>query len=273
VTGVPLVWTGRVRRRIDSPDGERPVNPGDQALHVVHALFFFPRGGSAQVARSLTAALPEHGVAAALASGSLGGPGDLGHAPTFFRRADVATVDYTPAAGLADPLAAPVPFQPSFEDRPGSPDRVFAAVGDEPYERLVEAWAGALERAGKYLVLCGDFNVARSYIDVHPALRKDMIGQSAPERTLIEQLLSGGDLVDVGRHVEPDNDRLFTWWAPWRNLRQRNMGWRLDYVAASRALVDETVHCTHYRDVGTSDHGPVIAHLRDAPLADAERPA
>jgi glycosyltransferase involved in cell wall biosynthesis len=124
------------------------VNPGDQALHVVHALFFFPRGGSAQVARSLTAALPEHGVAAALASGSLGGPGDLGHAPTFFRRTDVATVDYTPAAGLADPLAAPVPFQPSFEDRPGSPDRVFAAVGDEPYERLVEAWAGALERAG-----------------------------------------------------------------------------------------------------------------------------
>ncbi|MFN0253464.1 MAG: exodeoxyribonuclease III [Kofleriaceae bacterium] len=135
------------------------------------------------------------------------------------------------------------------------------------------AWAAVLRTAGKHLVLCGDFNVARSYIDVHPALRKDMIGQSAPERALIEQLLAGGDLVDVGRHVEPDNDRLFTWWAPWRNLRQRNMGWRLDYVAASRALVDDTVHCAHYRDVGTSDHGPVIAHLRDTPLDDAARPA
>jgi exodeoxyribonuclease III len=128
------------------------------------------------------------------------------------------------------------------------------------------SWAAALHTAGKHLVLCGDFNVARAPIDVHPVLRKDMIGQSAPERTLIEQLLEQG-LVDVGRHVEPDNDRLFTWWAPWRNLRQRNIGWRLDYVAASVALVDETVLCKSYRDVGTSDHAPVIAHLRDTPRA------
>ena len=126
------------------------------------------------------------------------------------------------------------------------------------------AWAGALEADGKHLVLCGDFNVARTDIDVHPSLRKPMIGQSTAERALIEALLGYG-LVDVGRHVDPDNDRLFTWWAPWRNQRQRNIGWRLDYVAAARALVDETVHCVVYRDVGTSDHAPVIAHLRDTP--------
>ncbi|MBA3393871.1 MAG: exodeoxyribonuclease III [Deltaproteobacteria bacterium] len=129
----------------------------------------------------------------------------------------------------------------------------------------MEAWAGELHATGKHLVLCGDFNVARTPIDVHPVLRKEMIGQSPPERALFEKFLAHG-LVDVGRHVDPDNDRLFTWWAPWRNMRQRNIGWRLDYVAASRALVDETVHCVAYRDVGTSDHGPVIAHLRDAPV-------
>jgi exodeoxyribonuclease-3 len=126
------------------------------------------------------------------------------------------------------------------------------------------AWSGALAAANKHLVLCGDYNVARSPVDVHPVLRKDMIGQSAPERVLFEQFLSHG-LVDVGRHVAPDDDRLFTWWAPWRNMRQRNIGWRLDYIAASRGLVDAETHCVHYRDVGTSDHGPVIAHLRDAP--------
>jgi exodeoxyribonuclease-3 len=130
--------------------------------------------------------------------------------------------------------------------------------------RELVAWAGALEAAGQHLVLCGDYNVARSDRDVHPVLRKPMIGQSDPERSLLEAFFGYG-LVDVGRHVEPDNDRLFTWWAPWRNMRQRNIGWRLDYVAASKALVDETVHCAAYRDVGTSDHAPVIAHLRDAP--------
>jgi exodeoxyribonuclease III len=125
-------------------------------------------------------------------------------------------------------------------------------------------WAAELREAGKHLVLSGDFNIARLEIDVHPALRKEMIGQSKEERTLFEQFLSHG-LCDVHRKVDPDNDRLFTWWAPWRNLRQRNMGWRLDYVAASTALVDEGVVCAAYRDFGTSDHGPVIAHLRDTP--------
>ncbi len=41
-----------------------------------------------------------------------------------------------------------MPFQPSYEDRPGAPDRVFAAVDDDAYERLVEVWADALDRAG-----------------------------------------------------------------------------------------------------------------------------
>lgn len=139
--------------------------------------------------------------------------------------------------------------------------------------RELEAWAGALEAAGKYLVLCGDFNVARTEIDVHPMLRKEMVGQLKSERELIDALFSHG-LVDVGRHVDPDNDRLFTWWAPWRNMRQRNIGWRLDYIAAHHALVDGTVTCKSYREVGTSDHAPVIAHLRDEPLpAEAAPPA
>ncbi|HEY0189511.1 MAG TPA: exodeoxyribonuclease III, partial [Kofleriaceae bacterium] len=126
------------------------------------------------------------------------------------------------------------------------------------------AWAGTLEEQGKHLVLCGDYNVARSDADVHPSLRKPMIGQSSPERSLLEAFLGYG-LIDVGRHVEPDNYRLFTWWAPWRNMRQRNIGWRLDYIAASKALVDATTVCMAYRDVGTSDHAPVIAHILDAP--------
>lgn len=129
----------------------------------------------------------------------------------------------------------------------------------------LEQWAGALEKAGKHLVLCGDFNVARKEVDVHPMLRKNMVGQSNPERDLIDGLFSHG-LVDVGRHVDPDNDRLFTWWAPWRNMRQRNIGWRLDYIAAHHALVDGAVTCKSYREIGTSDHAPVIAHLRDTPL-------
>ncbi len=114
---------------------------------VCSALFFFPRGGSAQVARALAGALPETGWQMTLATGSLGEPGDPTHAGSFYSGTAIAAVDYSPALQLDDPLAAPVPFQPSYEDRPAGPDRVFAAVDEAAYERLVAAWAEALARA------------------------------------------------------------------------------------------------------------------------------
>jgi glycosyltransferase involved in cell wall biosynthesis len=115
---------------------------------VVSALFFFPRGGSAQVTRSLARELPAAGWQLTLASGSLGRSGDLTHAASFFAGVDVHPLDYSPALGHADPLAAPILFPPSYEDRPGAPDRIFAAVADATHERLVAAWVELLARAG-----------------------------------------------------------------------------------------------------------------------------
>jgi exodeoxyribonuclease-3 len=65
--------------------------------------------------------------------------------------------------------------------------------------------------------------------------------------------------VDVGRELDPENDNLFTWWAPWRNMRERNIGWRLDYVLASRPLAAAATACVVQREVGNSDHAPVMA--------------
>jgi glycosyltransferase involved in cell wall biosynthesis len=135
--------------RIASRNGALPAQPwGRVAGRVCSALFFFPRGGSAQVTRALAGALAEAGWQVGLAAGSLGGPGALTNATSFFAGVDVSAVDYSPALHVADPLAAPVPFQPSYEDRPGGPDRVFAKVDDGAYERLVAAWVEALACAG-----------------------------------------------------------------------------------------------------------------------------
>src|ERR687892_389948 len=108
-------------------------------------LLFFPRGGSAQVARYLARSLPSAGWDVTIACGSLGGPGDQSHAGSFYgnldvRSMDIRPLDYTPSAAAQDPLAADPPFQPSYEDRAGAPDRVFARVGDRDYERLVSTW-------------------------------------------------------------------------------------------------------------------------------------
>jgi len=123
----------------------------------------------------------------------------------------------------------------------------------------LDAWAAEFQAAGLPLVLCGDMNVARTDMDVHPKERRPRaIGQLPEERALLERILSRA-LVDVHRQVEPTSAELFTWWAPWRNLKQRNIGWRLDYVFASPPVAGRTVSCTVQREFGTSDHGPVVA--------------
>ncbi len=128
--------------------------------------------------------------------------------------------------------------------------------------RFLDALDGFAERTraeGLRLVLCGDLNVAREPRDVHPSLRNQAkIGQTPEERAQLERLISRG-LVDLSRRFRPDDDRLFTWWAPWRNQRERNIGWRLDYVLASEALAERALSCEVYREFGTSDHGPVLA--------------
>ncbi len=120
-------------------------------------------------------------------------------------------------------------------------------------------YAAGCQTRQRPLILCGDFNVARTDRDVHPKERKPRaIGQLPEERAAIEHLLHRG-LVDVGRALDPDNDGLFTWWAPWRNLRQKNVGWRLDYVLASTDLAGRVTACPVLKDVGTSDHAPEVA--------------
>ncbi len=133
--------------------------------------------------------------------------------------------------------------------------------------RFLEAMAAFSERArgeGRALLLCGDLNVARTDMDVHPKERKPgLLGQRPEERALLERVLSHG-LVDLGRALHPDDAGMFTWWAPWRNLRQRNIGWRIDYVLASEPLASRATRCAVLADFGTSDHAPVVADFSPA---------
>jgi glycosyltransferase involved in cell wall biosynthesis len=96
---------------------------------------FFPRGGSAHVARALARQLPASGWDVTILSGSRRGA----DARTFYAGLDTVTVDFD---------AGEAPMQPSYEDRPDAPDKVFARVDDAEFERHVDAWAGALDRAG-----------------------------------------------------------------------------------------------------------------------------
>jgi len=122
----------------------------------------------------------------------------------------------------------------------------------------MDAMAASYQSSGRLLAFLGDMNVARTERDVHPKERKPRaIGQLPEERALIERILSRG-LVDVGRALDPDNENLFTWWPPWRDMRKRNIGWRIDYILASKSLAERATECRVLADIGTSDHAPVM---------------
>jgi len=124
--------------------------------------------------------------------------------------------------------------------------------------RALNDYAASFQGSNEALVICGDLNVARTEMDVHPKERGPFTGQTPEERSLFERILSNG-LVDLGRELDPNNDQMYTWWAPWRQMRQRNIGWRLDYILAPISLAEKCSACPVQKDVGTSDHAPVVA--------------
>jgi exodeoxyribonuclease III len=127
--------------------------------------------------------------------------------------------------------------------------------------QALESYVADAERNRRLIVLCGDLNVALAERDIHPKLQKlNQIGARPEERALLAQIVSHG-LVDLHRSFEPDNDNLFTWWAPWRNQKERNIGWRIDYVLASKALADRAKSAVVQREIGSSDHGPVVVEF------------
>lgn len=125
----------------------------------------------------------------------------------------------------------------------------------------METWTATMAMAGQAAIICGDLNIARTDKDIHPRERRpNQVGARPDERAVFERFLSHG-LVDTARALSPDAEDLFTWWAPWRNMRQRNIGWRIDYLVASAGLAPHVRQVTVQRDVGTSDHAPVVAVL------------
>jgi exodeoxyribonuclease-3 len=166
--------------------------------------------------------------------------------PAFDYENRIVSVDVSTAAGVLTVASVYVPN--GGKDFPAK----------MKFLESMDAYAASYQSGGRLLALLGDMNVARSDRDVHPKERKPRaIGQLPEERALIDRIVGRG-LVDLGRALDPDNG-LFTWWAPWRNMRARNIGWRLDHVFASEALAARATACPVQAEVGTSDHAPVMA--------------
>lgn len=108
----------------------------------------------------------------------------------------------------------------------------------------------------KPVIFCGDLNVAHTEKDLaRPKENEGNKGFTAEEREGIDQMIEAG-FVDTLR-IFTDAGELYTWWSPWGNARERNVGWRIDYVFASKSFAKHVKAANIHPEVMGSDHCPV----------------
>jgi len=126
---------------------------------------------------------------------------------------------------------------------------------DEFYEYLQE-----LRKKRPKLIVTGDYNICHKAIDIHdPVGNKKSSGFLPEERAWMDKFFDAG-FVDTLRnfHTEP---HLYTWWSLRANSRERNKGWRIDYINVTEPLKKQLKAAAIYPQIKHSDHCPVYLEI------------
>ncbi|MDQ1914455.1 exodeoxyribonuclease III [Paenibacillus sp. GD4] len=115
--------------------------------------------------------------------------------------------------------------------------------------------------ARKPVIVCGDLNVAHQEIDIKNAKsNRGNSGFTDEEREKLSLLLEAG-FTDTFRHFYPDKTDAFTWWSNMPKVRERNVGWRIDYFLCSSRLEPALADAQIHAEVLGSDHCPIVLEI------------
>lgn len=128
------------------------------------------------------------------------------------------------------------------------------------WEEKFRAYLTRLD-AEKPVIVCGDMNVAHQEIDIKNAKsNRGNSGFTDEEREKMTRLLEAG-FVDSFRHLYPDRTDAYTWWSFMPKVRERNIGWRIDYFLVSKKIAGKIVDARIDASVLGSDHCPVVLEM------------
>ena len=116
--------------------------------------------------------------------------------------------------------------------------------------------------AHKPVIFCGDLNVAHNEIDLkNPKPNMGNSGFTEEERQKFSSLLDAG-FIDSFRYFYPERTDAYTWWSYMSKVRERNIGWRIDYFVVSERLVPSLKEATIHHEVLGSDHCPIVLETK-----------
>lgn len=114
------------------------------------------------------------------------------------------------------------------------------------------------KKNNRYIIICGDFNTAHNEIDLkNPKSNEKRSGFLRIERDVLDKIVSEG-YVDTFRHFYPETEK-YSWWSYRFNAREKNVGWRIDYVFVSENMIQDKVVADAFieNNIYGSDHCPV----------------
>lgn len=114
---------------------------------------------------------------------------------------------------------------------------------------------------GREVVVVGDYNIAHTEIDIHdPKRLNGTSGFKPEERAWMDKWFSLG-FVDTFRDKNQNSTDHYTWWSYRAGARERNKGWRIDYISVTAGLKDKVKVAEISKDVFGSDHCPIMIEL------------
>lgn len=115
---------------------------------------------------------------------------------------------------------------------------------------------------GKEIVLVGDYNVAHLEVDVHDPVGLSQVSGFLPEeRDWFDDFFKIG-FTDVYRHFHPKVEGKYTWWSYREGAREKNKGWRIDYICVTAGLLDKVKSVDILDKQMGSDHCPVVMEFK-----------
>ena len=122
-------------------------------------------------------------------------------------------------------------------------------------------WVSKLLKRQKKIILVGDYNIVHQDKDIHYPTRKDKPSGFRPEEREWMNEWFGSDFKDSFRLIHPDKEDEFSWWSYRAGSRDRNKGWRIDYISVSNALKKKVTDARHVHEARHSDHCPVAVEI------------
>ena len=126
-----------------------------------------------------------------------------------------------------------------------------------------QQYALKLQKEIPQLVLCGDYNIAHTEIDIHdPKGNRKNSGFLPEEREWVTDFLQSG-FTDSFRYINPDVKDAYSWWSYFAQSRSKNNGWRIDYCMVSNFIKDRIKNATIHPEAMQSDHCPISVEISD----------